>query len=158
MNYCTTQSFLASITLLYQAALRMCPALQAIQWQQTSPLSKSISALMVSNCLYLTHLSLSCKVPHAVLPVLGQSKSLQVHSQQNIAYFIHCTFSVRPKILKQGGSVQVLNLQGCRIPSNKLEAWQGFPQLRCLDIYYCTSVFSDNLLLFACGFSTSLKA
>ncbi|CAL8465537.1 g5073 [Coccomyxa elongata] len=77
-----------------KAAMRMCPSLQTIQWQQTSSLTKSTSALMVSFFLHLTHLSLSCKVPYQALSVLGKSSSLQV-----------------------------LNLQRCHIPFNQLVAW-----------------------------------
>ncbi|BDA49934.1 hypothetical protein COCOBI_15-0620 [Coccomyxa sp. Obi] len=103
-----------------KAAMRMCPSLQNIQWQRSRPFSENMSALMVSCCMHLTHLSLCCEVRLAALSVLGQSRSLQV-----------------------------LNLRSCRLTFNTPEAWQGFPQLRCLDLSYCTLVSSDNLRLIA---------
>lgn len=31
------------------------------------------------------------------------------------------------------------------------EAWQGFPQLHCLDLSWCDGVLSNHQLLVACG-------
>ncbi|CAL8470997.1 g10539 [Coccomyxa elongata] len=114
-----------------KAALRMCPLLQIIQWQPQArdelrnPILDRVSALMASCCLHLTHLSLAfCTLHHATMSVLGQSRSLKVlslrHSQ---IYSLNCQMHE--------------------------EAWQGFPQLHCLDLSWCPGVVSNHLLLVA---------
>ncbi|BDA45388.1 hypothetical protein COCOBI_07-1750 [Coccomyxa sp. Obi] len=111
-----------------RAALRMCPLLRTIQWRPPqigiiSVLDCTIP-LRVSGCLHLTHLSLiHCPLVPGTLSLLGQSsRSLKVLSLQRS----YMKFT----------SVGIFE-----------EAWEGFPQLQCLDLSWFGGVSSNNLRL-----------
>ncbi|BDA47756.1 hypothetical protein COCOBI_11-0130 [Coccomyxa sp. Obi] len=112
-----------------KAAVRRCPSIQTVQWEPlpgiewgNEDLSHSVCALLVSCCLHLTRLSLArCALKRGLLSVLGQSKYLQVLSLRH----------------------------SCVLPFVYAEAWEGFPQLHCLDLSLCAGVSLSNLRLIA---------
>lgn len=137
VSYQTVRPVLLESSKSLKAALRFCPLLQTVQWQPLvsstwgKRLSKSICALMASCCLHLTHLSLTfCTLPFAAMSVLGQSRSLQVLSLQHS--------HVLPYKFSSGSRMYGIE-----------KAWQGFLQLRCLDISWTAGVASNNILLVA---------